>query len=132
MDEDRQTTETRTTHLQNGNTAVDRQTVASETTVPGQVIVGRIIYYIVGFITVLLLLRIVLLLLAANQGNGFVDFIYAVSGFFAMPFYGIFNYTPVYGSSVLELSSIVAILIYALVGWGLVKLLTIGSRSRTV
>lgn len=132
MDEDRQTTETRTTHLQNGNTAVDRQTVASETTVPGQVIVGRIIYYIVGFITVLLLLRIVLLLLAANQGNGFVDFIYAVSGLFAMPFYGIFNYTPVYGSSVLELSSIVAILIYALVGWGLVKLLTIGSRSRTV
>lgn len=132
MDEDRQTTETRTTHLQNGNTAVERQTVASASSVPGQVIVGRIIYYIVGFITVLLLLRIVLLLLAANQGNGFVDFIYAVSGFFAMPFYGIFNYTPVYGSSVLELSSIVAILIYALVGWGLVKLLTIGSRSRTV
>ncbi|RYE36709.1 MAG: YggT family protein [Sphingobacteriales bacterium] len=132
MDEDRQTTETRTTHLQNGNTAVERQTVASETAVPGQVIVGRIIYYIVGFITVLLLLRIVLLLLAANQGNGFVDFIYAVSGFFAMPFYGIFNYTPAYGSSILELSSIVAILIYALVGWGLVKLLTIGSRSRNV
>ncbi len=132
MDEDRQTTETRTTHLQNGNTAVDRQTVASETAVPGQVIVGRIIYYVVGFITILLLLRIVLLLLAANQGNGFVDFIYAVSGLFAMPFYGIFNYTPAYGSSVLELSSIVAILIYALVGWGLVKLLTIGSRSRTV
>ena len=132
MDEDRQTTETRTTHLQNGNTAVDRQTVASETAVPRQVIVGRIIYYVVGFITILLLLRIVLLLLAANQGNGFVDFIYAVSGLFAMPFYGIFNYTPAYGSSVLELSSIVAILIYALVGWGLVKLLTIGSRSRTV
>ncbi|RYX78662.1 YggT family protein [bacterium] len=132
MDEDRQTTETRTTHLQNGNTAVDRQTVASETAVPGQVIVGRIIYYIVGFITILLLLRIVLLLLAANQGNGFVDFIYAVSGLFAMPFYGIFNYTPAYGSSVLELSSIVAILIYALIGWGLVKLLTIGSRSRAV
>ncbi|OGL22725.1 hypothetical protein A2707_02225 [Candidatus Saccharibacteria bacterium RIFCSPHIGHO2_01_FULL_45_15] len=99
---------------------------------PGQVIAGRIIYYIVGFITVLLLLRIVLLLLAANQGNGFVDFIYTVSGLFAMPFYGIFNYTPAYGSSVLELSSIVAILIYALVGWGLVKLLTISSRSREV
>ncbi|RZJ87310.1 MAG: YggT family protein, partial [Chryseobacterium sp.] len=81
---------------------------------------------------VLLVLRIVLLLLAANQGNGFVDFVYAVSGFFAMPFYGIFNYTPAYGSSVLELSSIVAIFIYALVGWGLVKLLTIGSRTRDI
>jgi len=132
MDEDRQTTEKRTTQLQDGNTAVERQTVASASSVPGQVIAGRIIYYIVGFITVLLLLRIVLLLLAANQGNGFVDFIYTVSGLFAMPFYGIFNYTPAYGSSVLELSSIVAILIYALVGWGLVKLLTISSRSREV
>lgn len=132
MDEDRQTTETRTTQVQNGNTAVERQTVASANSVPAKVIAGRIIYYIVGFITTLLVLRIVLLLLAANQGNGFVDFVYAVSGFFAMPFYGIFNYTPAYGSSMLELSSIVAILIYALVGWGLVKLLTIGSRSRDI
>ncbi|RYF29142.1 MAG: YggT family protein [Chloroflexi bacterium] len=132
MDEDRQTTETTTTQVQNGNTAVERQTVASANTVPAKVIAGRIIYYIVGLISILLVLRIVLLLLAANQGNGFVDFVYAVSGFFAMPFYGIFNYTPAYGSSVLELSSIVAIFIYALVGWGLVKLLTIGSRTRDI
>lgn len=132
MDEDRQTTETRTTQVQEGNTAVERQTVTAANSVPATVIAGRIIYYIVGLITVLLLIRIVLLLLAANQGNGFVDFVYALSGVFAMPFYGIFNYTPAYGSSVLELSSVVAIFIYALVGWGIVKLLSIGSRTREV
>lgn len=132
MDEDRQTTEVRTTERQVGDTAVEQQTVASKNSVPAQVIVARVIYYIVGLITALLLIRLVLLILAANQGNGFVDFIYAVSGVFAAPFYGIFNYTPAYGSSVFEISSVVAIFIYALVGWGLVKLLTIGSRTREV
>lgn len=130
MDEDRQTTEVQTTARQVGDTTVERQTVASHDTAPGQVIIARVIYYIVGVITTLLLIRIILLLLAANQGNAFVDFIYALSGLFAMPFFGIFSYTPTYGSSVFELSSVVAIIIYGLVGWGLAKLLTIGSRTR--
>lgn len=131
MDEERQTTEVRTEKTQTGGTNVERQTVATETTAPTSVIAKRIIYYIVGIIVALLLLRIVLLLLAANQGNAFVDFIYALGGIFAAPFFGIFSYTPVYGASVFELSSVVAILIYMLVGWGIAKLLTLGSNTRT-
>lgn len=131
MDEERQTTEVRTEKTQAGGTNVERQTVATESTAPTSVLAKRIIYYIVGIIVALLLLRIILLLLAANQGNAFVDFIYALSGFFAAPFFGIFSYTPTYGSSVFEISSVVAILIYLLVGWGIAKLLTLGSNSRT-
>ncbi len=131
MDEERQTTEVRTERIQDDGTAVERQTVREESTAPTSVIAKRVIYYIVGVIVALLLIRIVLLLLAANQGNGFVDFVYALSGVFAAPFFGIFSYTPTYGSSVFEISSVVAILIYVLVGWGIAKLFTLGSNSRT-
>ena len=129
MDEEKKTTEVKNTTKQVGDTHVTRQTVASTASVPGVVIIQRIIYCLVGFIEVALLVRMVLLLLAANQDNAFVSFVYTLSGLFAVPFFGIFNYTPTYGSSVFELSSLVAIIVYALVGWGLAKLVTLGSGS---
>lgn len=131
MDEERQTTEVRTEKRQTGDTNVERQTVATESKAPSSVVAKRIIYYVVGIIVALLLLRIALLLFAANQGNVFVDFIYTLGGIFAAPFFGIFSYTPAYGSSVFEISSVVAILIYLLVGWGIAKLLTLGSNNHT-
>lgn len=108
-----------------------RDRVVSDGTAPASIIAKRIVYYITGVIIALLLLRIILLLLAANQGNAFVDLVYALSGFFAAPFYGIFNYTPSYGSSVFEIGSVVAIIVYGLLGWGIAKLFTLGS-NRTV
>ena len=108
-----------------GNTATERQTVRSSTTVAGAVVAQRIVWFIVGVIVVFLALRVLLLLLAANQGSPFVDFVYAIGGFFAAPFYGIFSYTPSYGQSVLEISSLVATAIYVLIGWGIAKLLTL-------
>lgn len=125
--QDQQTTEVRETNEVQGNTNVSRQTVSRAQAVDGKIIIQRIVWYIVGFIIALLTLRIVLLLLAANQGNAFVDFIYGLSGFFAAPFYGIFSYQPTYGQSTFEISSVVAIAIYALVGWGIAKLFTLTS-----
>lgn len=129
---DQQTTEVQNTKERRGNTTIERQSVATTSRLSTAVVVKRIIYYIVGVITVLLALRIVLLLLAANQGSGFVDFVYALSGFFASPFYGIFNYQPVYGQSVFEISSVVAIVVYALVAVGLAKLLTLTRKHEEV
>ena len=127
MDEehDQHTTEIRNTNERRGNTTIHRQSVETASKIDAVVIVKRIIYYIAGVIVVLLALRIVLLLLAANQGAAFVDFVYALSGFFASPFYGIFNYQPTYGQSVFEISSLVAIVVYALVAVGLAKLFTL-------
>lgn len=96
----------------------------------GSLMLYRVIWLIAGIIIGLLALRIILLLLAANQGAPFVDFVYGLSGVFAWPFYGIFGYTPQYGQSVLEISSIVAIIVYALIAWGLGKAATLTS-SRT-
>jgi len=129
MDEEQnqQTTEVRETNEVQGNTNVSRQTVRTSGTPDGKVIVRRIIWYVAGIIIAFLVVRLILQLLAANQGNGFVDFVYAVSGFFAAPFFGIFNYQPSYGQSTFELSSLVAIVIYALIAWGLAKLFTLTS-----
>jgi hypothetical protein len=126
-DQEQKTTEVRDTNEQVGDMNIRRQTVESTKTVSTSVVLQRIIYYITGVIVALLLFRIVLLLLAANQGSAFVDFIYGLSGFFAWPFYGIFSYQPAYGQSVFETSSVVAILVYALVAMGLAKLLTLTS-----
>lgn len=122
---DQKTTEVRDTKLQQGNTNIRRQSVTTATKVDAGVVARRIVYYLAGVIIVLLMLRIVLLILAANQGSGFVDFVYAVSGLFAMPFYGIFNYQPSYGQSVFEISSVVAIVVYALIAFGITKLFTL-------
>ena len=127
MDEERQTTEVRETNVQEGATNVQRQTIAQTTQADGRVVASRVVWYIVGFIIVLLVLRLVLLLLGANDNNAFVGFVYALSGVFAWPFYGIFSYQPAYGQSVLEVSSLVAIAVYALVGWGVSKLFTLSS-----
>ncbi len=127
MDQERQTTEVRETNVQEGATNVQRQTVAQTTQADGRVVASRVVWYIVGFIIVLLVLRLVLLLLGANDNNAFVGFVYALSGVFAWPFYGIFSYQPAYGQSVLEVSSLVAVAVYALIGWGVSKLFTLNS-----
>lgn len=134
MNEDRdlQTTEVRETRAVDGGTATRRQTVARTSSVSGGVVARRVVYYIGGIIIALLALRIVLLLLAANQGSPFVDFIYGLSAFFAWPFYGIFSYQPSYGQSTFEISSVVAIIVYALLTVGLGKLFTLTSDRTAV
>ncbi len=91
------------------------------------VVSARIVYYIGGVIIGLLALRFILALLGAAQGNPFVDFVYALSGVFVMPFYGIFG-EPTYGASQLETSTLVAMLMYALITAAVARLLTLGSR----
>lgn len=129
---DQKTTEVRETNETQGNTNIRRQSVTTASKVDAGVVARRIVYYLAGVIVVLLALRILLLLLAANQGSGFVDFIYALSGFFAWPFYGIFNYQPAYGQSIFEVSSLVAIIVYALIAVGVAKLFTLTKSEDTV
>jgi hypothetical protein len=86
------------------------------------------IFYILGFIEVLLAFRFVFKLLGANPASGFVRFIYTLSGILTAPFSGIFSsYTSqglVY-RSIFEPSVIVALIVYAIAAWGIVKLIKI-------
>ena len=132
MNEEKQSVERVSTTKDVGDTRVERQEVQQNTTVSGRVMLSRFIWFIVGVITTLLAIRMLLMLLASNQGNGFVDFVYALSGVFAAPFFGVFGYEPSYGNSVFEVSTLVAILVYLLLGWGIVKLINISSPTGEV
>ncbi len=88
----------------------------------------NVIYYILGLIEVLLGLRFLFMLLGANPRSGFTSFIYMLSGVFISPFTGIFNPLTTAGlvsRSVFDPATIVAMLIYALIAWGIVRLLWI-------
>lgn len=124
MQQDTQETEVRETTVQDGNTTVQRQTVANRHATPGVVVAQRVIWFIAGLISVIIAFRFVLLLLAANQGVPFTDFVYSLSAPFVAPFVGIFG-EPAYGTSVFEVSSLLAIAVYLLIAWGVAKLLTI-------
>lgn len=92
----------------------------------------RLIYYILGLLETLLAFRLVLKLLGANPASGFVKFIYGVTGVFIAPFTAIFSPVVSQGletRSFLEPATITAMLIYALIVWGIIKLIDI-SRDR--
>jgi len=81
----------------------------------------QIVWYILGIINVLLAFRFVLKLLAANPGAGFSSFIYNVSYVFAAPFLNVFRISKVEGS-VFEWTTILAMLVYWLIAWAIVRI----------
>ena len=84
------------------------------------------VWWIVGFVEVLIAIRFVLKLFGANPAP-FVRFMYDLTWPFVAPFHGIFN-TAQEGKSILEPESLVAMAIYALIGWGIVSLIRLLSR----
>ncbi|MBA2286589.1 MAG: YggT family protein [Ktedonobacteraceae bacterium] len=83
--------------------------------------ITRITYFVLAVVEVILLLRFIFRLLGANQDNGFITFLYSLSHVFVAAFNGIFN-DQALGHSVFEISTIVAMIVYALIAWGIVSL----------
>ena len=85
----------------------------------------RVVYYILGIIEVLLGFRLVFKLLGANPGSVFVSFIYEKTQVLLVPFNAIFRTESTPGietTAVLEPSTIIAMVVYTLIAWGIVKL----------
>ena len=85
---------------------------------------AAIIGLIVGVVDILIIARFLGKLFGASTTSSFANFIYSVSAPLVTPFQGIFGDT---GSKVnyFETSDLVAIVVYAVIGWGLVLLLKI-------
>jgi uncharacterized protein YggT (Ycf19 family) len=90
----------------------------------------QITYLVLGVVEALIITRVILKLLAANPDSGFVRVVYTVSTPLVAPFQGIFP-TPATQNSALELSSLVAIAVYALIAWALVRLIAIFGRRQS-
>ncbi|HEU5330708.1 MAG: YggT family protein [Thermomicrobiales bacterium] len=107
--------------------------------------IAGLVYFIFGVIEILIALRILLKLLAANPNAGFAQFIYSVTRPLVAPFEGIVGTPSASNGSVFEVSSVLAIIIYLILSWIIVRLLqlvidrpasgvsasrTVGRRSR--
>jgi hypothetical protein len=90
----------------------------------------QVVWWIVGFVDILLAIRFLLKLLGGSTVSGFVTFMYNVTQPLVAPFHGIFN-TTVQGRSILEPESLVAIAIYSLIGWGIISLIHMMTRNTT-
>jgi uncharacterized protein YggT (Ycf19 family) len=86
---------------------------------------SNVVWFVAGVLLIVLAARLVLMLLAANQVNAFANFVYTTSYPFAAPFFGLFGYTIHYGVSQFELSTLVAMAVYALVAFGIIRLINI-------
>ena len=77
---------------------------------------SQLIWLVFGVLEVLIALRIGLMLVGANAGSPIVALIYGITSLFLLPFAGLIS-SPTIGSSVLEISSMFAMLIYGLIAW---------------
>jgi uncharacterized protein YggT (Ycf19 family) len=104
-----------------------------ETGSPGPLaIIRRVLALLFGILAVLIGLRIVLLLLVANQQNAIVDFVYSVTEPFVAPFRGVFAISEVSpgGASVFDVAALVALIGWLLIYLLLTAILRLGDRDR--
>jgi len=79
-------------------------------------------------------LRVLLKLIAANPSNLFAHFIYQMTDLFLKPFANLVS-NPASGGMVLEITSLIAMLVFGLVCWAIVQLVRLAlfrTRTRTV
>jgi hypothetical protein len=82
----------------------------------------RISWFLLGLLEAVLALRFVLSLLGANERNEFAAAVYGLTGVFVGPFRTLFA-TPASGGSSLELYTLVAMLVYFVAWWAVVKMI---------
>lgn len=83
--------------------------------------VTQLVWLLFGILEALIALRIVLKLMAANPASPIAAFIYRVTDLFLWPFAGL-TPTPSFGGMALELSSFIAMVVYALIAWAIERL----------
>lgn len=92
-----------------------------------------LVYFFFGALEILLAFRLVLKLTGASLSSGFVGLIYGLTGILILPFQGIFHQATTTGietTAILEPATLVAIIVYAVLVVGIVKLVRIFSGER--
>lgn len=82
----------------------------------------QLVWLLFGILEALIALRIGLKLIGANPDSPIAMFIYGFTSLFLFPFAGL-TATPAAGGMVLELSSVIAMVVYALIGWALERII---------
>ena len=123
-----ETQQVRQTTVQDGNTTETTKSVIDpeHKTEHHQNVAARVIWFIAGVMLVMLGFRFLFALLGANPGNGFADFLFDVTRPLVSPFINLFRYDDyTVGVSTFEVYTLVAMLFYSLVAYGIARLVTI-------
>lgn len=111
----------------------DNSPASSKNKATGFQTVEYLIYFLFGLLEILLVFRFVLKLTGASVSSAFVGLIYGLTGIFILPFEGVFRRLFAQGAettSVFEPSTLVAIIVYAALAFGTVKLVRIFSGKQ--
>lgn len=84
--------------------------------------VSQFIWLLFGGLEALIGIRVILLLIGANPANWFTAFVYQLSELFLWPFRNLVA-NPAFQNHVLEITSIIAMIVYPLIGWAIVRLI---------
>ena len=84
--------------------------------------VTQFIWLLFGALEALIGIRVILMLIGANPGNLFTMLVYQLSDLFLWPFRNIVA-NPAFQNHVLEITSIIAMIVYPLIGWAIVRLI---------
>lgn len=92
--------------------------------------VNQVIWYIAGVVIALHFVRVALALLGANLENGFANFIYVITDPFVAPFRGLLQVGEFQaGVSRLEVETLLAAAVYALIAWGITKAIDLSRKD---
>lgn len=81
----------------------------------------QLIWLLLGLLEGVLALRVIFKLIGVNAGNSFAAFLYNVTDLFVAPFKSLTG-TPAAGGMVLEISTIIAMIVYLLIAWALERI----------
>ncbi|HWR64570.1 MAG TPA: hypothetical protein VN364_00480 [Bellilinea sp.] len=139
-----------TENQENNDASVDRREETSITHLPGYTATEQVVldvaaerrlelfqvYRILGtllvFLEILLAIRFLLRVISANPDSGFAVLIYGITGILVAPFNGLVS-IPILGGITLEVTTLIAMAMYALLFWGIavvIKLVAYRPTSR--
>jgi hypothetical protein len=108
------------TYDRGGSSVVERRVTRTPS---GGETAGRVVILLFGIVQVFIILRIILLLLNAREGNDLVSFILNTSQIFVAPFNGMLNVDNLKsGGSILDIAAVLA-----LVGWTVLEALILAA-----
>ena len=81
----------------------------------------QMIWLLLGLLEAAIALRIVFKLIAVNAANSFAKLLYGVTNLFLAPFKSLVG-NPTSGGNVLEITSVIAMLVYLLIAWGIERI----------
>ena len=90
----------------------------------------QIVWFILGFIEIMLAFRFIFKLLGANPDAVFSSFIYGITYIFASPFLSVFHVSQIAGS-IFEWTTLLAMFVYWVIAFGIINLFLMGRTVST-